>query len=97
MTEPADSDAFIPLGVPDLSGRERAYLLQSVDDNWVSSAGPFVNGLPPLTGSRRKVSKTWRLDPLEKGVTDAQEALFGRANHQPPPRGGRLAGLGPNG
>ena len=34
--------AFIPLAVPDLRGRERDYLCQCVDDNWVSSAGPFV-------------------------------------------------------
>jgi perosamine synthetase len=33
----------IPLAVPDLGGREREYLLHCVDDNWVSSAGPFVN------------------------------------------------------
>lgn len=32
----------IPLAVPDLRGRERDYLRQCVDDNWVSSAGPFV-------------------------------------------------------
>jgi dTDP-4-amino-4,6-dideoxygalactose transaminase len=33
---------FIPLATPDLRGREREYLVQCVDDNWVSSAGPFV-------------------------------------------------------
>jgi perosamine synthetase len=33
---------MIPLAVPDLRGREREYLCQCVDDNWVSSAGPFV-------------------------------------------------------
>ena len=33
---------FIPLATPDLRGREREYLAQCVDDNWVSSAGPFV-------------------------------------------------------
>lgn len=38
MNEPS----FIPLAIPDLRGRERDYLCQCVDDNWVSSAGPFV-------------------------------------------------------
>jgi perosamine synthetase len=32
----------IPLAIPDLRGNESAYLLQCVEDNWVSSAGPFV-------------------------------------------------------
>lgn len=36
---------FIPLATPDLRGKEAAYLLQCVEDNWVSSAGPFVNDL----------------------------------------------------
>ncbi|NQV81456.1 MAG: aminotransferase class I/II-fold pyridoxal phosphate-dependent enzyme [Alphaproteobacteria bacterium] len=33
----------VPLQVPDLRGRERELLAQCVDDNWVSSAGPFVS------------------------------------------------------
>lgn len=36
---------MIPLQIPDLRGREREYLTQCVDDNWVSSAGPFVTDL----------------------------------------------------
>ena len=36
-----DSD-YIPLATPDLRGKEAAYLGQCVEDNWVSSAGPFV-------------------------------------------------------
>jgi perosamine synthetase len=36
---------MIPLQIPDLRGREREYLVQCVDDNWVSSAGPFVTEL----------------------------------------------------
>jgi dTDP-4-amino-4,6-dideoxygalactose transaminase len=35
----------IPLAVPDLRGREVEYLKQCVEDNWVSSAGPFVTQL----------------------------------------------------
>lgn len=34
--------SFIPLSVPCLGGREREYLTSCVDDNWVSSVGPFV-------------------------------------------------------
>jgi perosamine synthetase len=34
--------AFIPLSVPSLEGREKAYLEACVADNWVSSVGPFV-------------------------------------------------------
>jgi len=33
----------IPIAVPDLRGNEAAYLAQCVEDNWVSSAGPFVS------------------------------------------------------
>lgn len=33
---------MIPLSVPDLRGREKEYLARCVDDNWVSSAGPFI-------------------------------------------------------
>ncbi len=36
------SGAAIPLSVPDLRGREIEYLRTCVEDNWVSSAGPFV-------------------------------------------------------
>lgn len=32
----------IPLAIPDLRGNENAYLARCVQDNWVSSAGPFV-------------------------------------------------------
>ena len=32
----------IPLAIPDLRGNESAYLQRCVEDNWVSSAGPFV-------------------------------------------------------
>jgi len=34
----------IPLAIPDLRGREIELLTQCVEDNWVSSAGPFVTG-----------------------------------------------------
>lgn len=42
---PAQSSAGgarIPLSVPDLRGREKAYLAACIDDNWISSAGPQI-------------------------------------------------------
>ncbi len=33
---------FIPVNRPDLSGREREYLLECIDTGWISSEGPFV-------------------------------------------------------
>lgn len=33
---------FIPVNRPDLTGREREYLLQCIDTGWISSEGPFV-------------------------------------------------------
>lgn len=50
----------IPLAVPDLGGHEAKYLAQCVDDNWVSSAGPFVtefeNRMAGQTGRRHAVA-----------------------------------------
>ena len=50
----------IPLATPDLSGYEVNYLTQCVQDNWVSSSGPFVtdfeNRLAELTGRRCAVA-----------------------------------------
>lgn len=34
---------FIPVNRPDLSGRERDYLLECIDTGWISSEGPFVD------------------------------------------------------
>lgn len=36
---------MIPLSTPDLRGREKEYLARCVDDNWVSTAGPFVTDI----------------------------------------------------
>jgi perosamine synthetase len=33
---------FIPVNRPDLTGREREYLLECIDTGWISSEGPFV-------------------------------------------------------
>jgi len=33
----------IPVAVPDLRGNEATYLARCIEDNWVSSAGPFVS------------------------------------------------------
>lgn len=34
--------SFIPVNTPDISGRERDYLLECLDTGWISSEGPFV-------------------------------------------------------
>lgn len=36
------SSDIIPLAEPDLGDREAAYLARCIEDNWISSAGPFV-------------------------------------------------------
>jgi dTDP-4-amino-4,6-dideoxygalactose transaminase len=46
------SEAFIPLSVPDLRGRELWYLERCVADNWVSSGGPFVTELEKRLAQR---------------------------------------------
>ena len=33
---------FIPLSVPNLKGNEKKYLMEAIDSEWVSTAGPFV-------------------------------------------------------
>ncbi|HJN61882.1 MAG TPA: aminotransferase class I/II-fold pyridoxal phosphate-dependent enzyme [Alphaproteobacteria bacterium] len=37
--------ANIPVAEPDLRGNEAAYLARCIEDNWVSSAGPFVGDM----------------------------------------------------
>ena len=50
----------IPLATPDLDGCEADYLARCIDDNWVSSAGPFVvefeNQLAGLTNRRHAIA-----------------------------------------
>lgn len=50
----------IPLATPDLNGCEAHYLDQCINDNWVSSSGPFVkefeSRLKELTGRRHAVA-----------------------------------------
>lgn len=38
-----NSDAFIPLCVPEIRGNEWKYIKECLDTNWVSSVGPFVD------------------------------------------------------
>ena len=56
----ADIESRIALCEPDLRGEERAYLLRCIDDNWVSSAGPFVSEMErqmaALTGCAHAVA-----------------------------------------
>ncbi len=53
-------NAHIPLAVPDLRGNEAVYLIRCVQENWVSSAGPFVREIERqmalLTGRRHGVA-----------------------------------------
>lgn len=50
----------IPLAIPDLRGREAAYLARCVEDNWVSSAGPqvaaFEAAVADVAGTRHAVA-----------------------------------------
>jgi len=41
-TMTSDSPPVVPLSQPDLSDKERAYLLDAFDSTWVSSLGPYV-------------------------------------------------------
>lgn len=34
---------IIPLSVPNLAGNEKKYVLQALEEEWVSTAGPFIN------------------------------------------------------
>jgi dTDP-4-amino-4,6-dideoxygalactose transaminase len=38
-----DSQKFIPLSVPNLSGNELEYVTHAVKTAWVSTGGPYVN------------------------------------------------------
>lgn len=50
----------IPVSIPDLRGNEAAYLQKCVEDNWVSSAGPFLaefeEKIAALSGARHAIS-----------------------------------------
>ena len=34
---------FLPLSVPNLSDVEKAFVIEAIDDGWVSSVGPHVD------------------------------------------------------
>lgn len=63
---------MIPLAIPDLRGRESEYLKNCVDDNWVSSAGPYVTEfeerIAERTGRKHAVA-------MVNGTTALQLAL----------------------
>ncbi len=42
MTVPPDPLPRIPVAAPSLDGREREYVLECLDTNWISSAGRFI-------------------------------------------------------
>src|SRR5438309_58376 len=33
---------FIPVAIPDLSGREQEYVLDALRSSWISSTGPYI-------------------------------------------------------
>lgn len=57
-----EAKTTIPLAVPKMSGRERAYIQECLDTNWVSYAGPFVSrfekALAETTGCGEAVAVT---------------------------------------
>jgi perosamine synthetase len=38
-----DQQRYLPVALPDLSGKERDYVLEAVDSTWISSTGKFVD------------------------------------------------------
>ncbi len=75
---------MIPLAIPDLRGREIELLTQCVEDNWVSSAGPFVTSfeerMAALTGCRDAVAlvngtAALHLSLLSAGVTPGARVI----------------------
>ena len=65
----------IPLAVPDLRGNESAYLARCVQDNWVSSAGPFVTEcekqIAALVGRAHAVASVNGTTALQLAMTAA--------------------------
>jgi aminotransferase in exopolysaccharide biosynthesis len=54
------TEGFIPLHVPALAGREKEYLLETIDSTYVSSVGPFVDRfereMAAYTGAPRAIA-----------------------------------------
>ncbi len=44
--------SFIPVNTPNLSERERDYLLECIDSGWISSEGPFIKSFEEKFSSR---------------------------------------------
>lgn len=65
----------IPLAIPDLRGNESAYLARCVEDNWVSSAGPFVTEcekqIAALVGRAHAVASVNGTTALHLAITAA--------------------------
>lgn len=55
-----DNKNFIPLSIPHIGGREKKYLNKCIEDNWVSTAGPYVqsfeNSFAKFVGSKYAVA-----------------------------------------
>jgi perosamine synthetase len=75
----------IPVAVPDLRGNEATYLARCIEDNWVSSAGPFVsemeNRVAEISGTAHGVAVVngtagLHLALLAAGVAAGQRVLI---------------------
>lgn len=64
----------IPIAVPDLRGNEAAYLARCIEDNWVSSAGPFVSEMEIRVA---EISGTARGVAVVNGTAGLHLALLG--------------------
>ena len=45
-------ERFLPVYQPDLSGNERAYVMQAFDSTWISSRGEFLDRFEAAIASR---------------------------------------------
>ena len=59
-TERGSAEALLPVYRPDLSGNERAYVLECIDTSWISSLGVFIErferAVAEFTGARHVIA-----------------------------------------
>jgi perosamine synthetase len=66
------SKVFIPLHEPNFSGREKEYVLDSIESTFVSSVGPYVD---KFEGMMAELSKTQKAVAVVNGTSALQVAL----------------------
>ena len=67
-----DSNEFIPLHVPTFSGKEKEYVIQTIDSTFVSSVGPFVD---KFEDKMIQISNTQKAVAVVNGTAGLQVAL----------------------